>query len=111
MVLDIIGTAEVVSAQALLILPALLLVEIAIILQVRINMDVHQVITGMAQGVLQAAMKVVVGQIQLPEPKPGVNLLQMAAALILIGIMEVVTVGQILILEVEALLRLMPARV
>ena len=46
-------------------------------------------------------MKVQAGQIPLPDHNPGVNLPQVAAALILIGIMAAVTAeAQVLIMEV-----------
>lgn len=87
------GMAEVVSLQAPMIL--------AIIVPARISMAAPQVTTGMAPSVFQAAMKAQAGQIHQPEPNPGVNLLQMAAALTLTGIMAAVTAeAQTLILEV-----------
>lgn len=123
-----IGTAEVVSAQAQLILTALvnpqpqdvalvypgnmdpvpvevmsLLME-ADILQAHTNLVAPLATTGMVPSVLQAAMKVVVGQIQRPEPKAGVLLRQEAVALILTGIMAaVIAEVPLLIPEAEVL--------
>ena len=57
-------------------------------------------------------MKVVDGQILLPDPNPGVNLPQAAAAVLLTGIMAVVTAAaQALIMEAAVLCPAINARV
>ena len=65
--------------------------EVGILPAHHINTVAPQVITGTAASVWQVVMKVRVGRIHLPDPKAGVNLLQAAVELTLIGIMAVVT--------------------
>lgn len=80
---------------------AVLVAVTVIPLPVHTSTVAPQAIIGMAQNVWQATIPVEAGQIQLPDPNPGVNHLQVAVALILIGIMAAVTAeAQALIMEV-----------